>query len=94
MIVVALLAALVAIVAAFTARTRPPRAVLGAGALILIGAWIPILLAGTFDPRGDYVGNALGLGLLAWLGSYIGLAVVGAGLLLRLRELMISRQNR
>lgn len=78
----AVIAALIAVITGSVIREPLPRA-LWIGASILVGVWVPILLAGTFDPRGDYVGNALGLGLLAWFGSYLGFAIVGVGLALR-----------
>jgi hypothetical protein len=87
----AIIAALIAVLTASVIRERLPRAVLWTGASILVGVWVPILLAGTFDPRGDYVGNALGLGLLAWFGSYVGFAIVGVGFLLSIWKLVGSR---
>jgi hypothetical protein len=87
----AVIAALIAVITASVIRERLPRAVLRTGASILVGVWVPILLAGTFDPRGDYVGNALGLGLLAWFGSYVGFAIVGVGFLLSFWKLVGSR---
>lgn len=85
------IAALIAVITASVISERLPRAVLWIGASILVGPWVPILLAGTFDPRGDYVGNALGLGLLAWFGSYLGFAIVGVGFFLSFWKFVGSR---
>ena len=51
MLAIAIVAALIAIAAASTTRTSLARTVLWIGAAILIGVWIPVVLAGTFDQR-------------------------------------------
>ena len=91
MLAIAIVAALIAIAAASTTRTSLARSVLWIGAAILIGVWIPVVLAGTFDQREVYFGNALGFGLLAWFGSYARLAIVAVGLFLRFRKIAGSR---
>jgi len=45
------------------------------GALILVGSWVPLLVAG-FVLGMD---NPVGLGLLAWAGSLLGLGLIGLG---------------
>ena len=82
-------AAVVAVIAGamgWTTRARLPRAILWSGAAILVAAWGPLLLAAWLDHEGTYIGNGLGLGLLAWLGSDLGAILVALGLLLRLGQ--------
>ena len=82
-------AAVVAVIAgamAWTTRARLHRAMLWSGAAILVSAWAPLLLAVWLDREGTYIGNGLGLGLLAWLGSDLGAILVALGLLLRLGQ--------
>ena len=51
---------------------------------IVAVAWLPILAAALLDPSGEYVGNALGLGLLAFFGTGLGIILLIVGILLRL----------
>ena len=48
------------------------------GLLILVASWVPLLVVGLLDPSS----NPVGLGLLAWGGSLIGIIVAAIGLLL------------
>jgi hypothetical protein len=48
------------------------------GLLILVVSWVPLLVVGMLDPSS----NPVGLGLLAWGGSLIGIIVAAIGLLL------------
>jgi hypothetical protein len=50
-----------------------------------------LLLAVWLDREGTYIGNELGLGLLAWLGSDLGAILIALGLLLRLEQLVWPR---
>jgi hypothetical protein len=62
------------------------------GLLILIGAWIPLVVAGTLRPDS----NPVGFGVLAWLGSLHGLAIVAIGVLIlgvRLARALFSGQG-
>lgn len=68
---------------ALTGARGATRAVLIAGLAILALSWAPLLLAILLDPQGRIVGNALGLGLLAWMGSLLGLLVLAGGLVAR-----------
>jgi hypothetical protein len=61
------------------------------GILLAIGAWLPLLAAIVIDPDGRVVGNGLGLGLLAWLGSALGFLVIIVGLLVRLTQMLSAR---
>ena len=83
---IALLIVAIAIAAALTARSRLPRLVLWTGITITIGVWIPLLSA-FLGWAGD---NPVGLGLLAYFGSDLGLLVIGCGVLLRLWEMVRS----
>jgi hypothetical protein len=73
--------AMVALATALVVHDRPPRILLWAGALLLVGSWVPIVAAGLLDPSGESVGNAMGLGLFAWFGSTLGLIVAVFGIL-------------
>jgi hypothetical protein len=46
------------------------------GLLILVASWVPLLVVGLLNPSS----NPIGLGLLAWAGSLVGIvgAAVGA----------------
>jgi len=81
---VTVILAMIAIVLALMTSARPPRVLLWGGALLMVSAWVPVVVAGLVDPLGEYVGNNIGLGLLAWFGSTLGLIVVVAGLLWQL----------
>ena len=48
------------------------------GLLILVVSWVPLLVVGLLDSSS----NPVGLGLLAWGGSLIGIIVAAIGLLL------------
>ena len=73
--------AMMALATALVLHDRPPRILLWIGALLLAGSWVPIVAAGLLDPSGVSVGNAIGLGLLAWFGSTLGLIVAVFGIL-------------
>ncbi len=49
---------------------------LKAGLVILVASWLPLFAVGLADPTA----NPVGLGLLGWGGSVIGLLVTAAGL--------------
>ena len=49
------------------------------GLFLLAASWVPLLVVGVLYPDS----NPIGLGLLAWAGSLIGLVVTTIGLLLR-----------
>lgn len=49
---------------------------LKAGLVILVASWLPLFAVGLADPTA----NPVGLGLLGWGGSVIGLFVTAAGL--------------
>ena len=72
--------AMLALAIALMLHDRPPRVLLWLGALLLVSAWVPIVAAGLLDPSGDYVGNTMGLGLLAWMGSTLGLILAVFGI--------------
>ena len=48
------------------------------GLLILVASWVPLLVVGMLHPDS----NPIGLGLLAWTGSLVGIIVAAIGLLL------------
>ena len=73
--------AMMALATALVVHDRPPRILLWAGALLLVGSWVPIVAAALLDPSGEDVGNAMGLGLFAWFGSTLGLIVAVFGIL-------------
>jgi hypothetical protein len=47
------------------------------GLLILVASWVPLLVVGILHPDS----NPIGLGLLAWGGSLVGIIVVAIGVL-------------
>ena len=85
--------AMIAIALALMTTARPPRVLLWGGALLMVSAWVPVVVAGLVDPLGEYVGNNIGLGLLAWFGSTLGLIVVVAGLLWQLAITALTRAS-
>jgi hypothetical protein len=48
---------------------------LKAGLVILVASWLPLFAVGLADPSA----NPVGLGLLGWGGSLVGLVVAAAG---------------
>jgi hypothetical protein len=79
------------VLAAYAASSAGPgfvRTVLYFGMALAVGAWLPLLLGILLDPDGRVIGNALGLGLLAWGGSALGFVVVLVGLALRGLQLL------
>jgi hypothetical protein len=54
---------------------------------------VPVVVAGLVDPLGEYVGNNIGLGLLAWFGDTLGLIVVVAGILWQLAITALTRAS-
>lgn len=73
--VIALLVAVAAMVGAWKLR-GPARVVLAVAAILLVGGWVPLLVAAALDPGG----NPVGLGLLAWFASDLGLLLTLATL--------------
>lgn len=61
------------------------------GILLAVGAWLPLLAGIALDPDGQVIGNALGLGLLAWFGSTLGFLVIILGLVIRLKQMLAAR---
>jgi len=53
--------------------------VINIGLLILVASWVPLLVVGLSNPNS----NPIGLGLLAWTGSLVGIGVVLIGLIRR-----------
>jgi hypothetical protein len=53
--------------------------VIGIGLFLLVASWVPLLVVGLLHPDS----NPIGLGLLAWAGSLVGLILAAIGLLLR-----------
>jgi hypothetical protein len=51
---------------------------LKAGLIILVGSWVPLFAVGLLVPNS----NPVGLGLLAWGGSLVGLIVTAVGLVI------------
>jgi hypothetical protein len=49
---------------------------LKAGLVILVGSWLPLFAVGLTDPAA----NPIGLGLLGWAGSMVGLVMMAAGI--------------
>ena len=49
------------------------------GLFLLVASWVPLLVVGLLYPDS----NPIGLGLLAWAGSLIGIILAAIGLLLR-----------
>ncbi|HSP23765.1 MAG TPA: hypothetical protein VLQ65_01190 [Saliniramus sp.] len=78
----------VAIIAAVYAPPGFVRSMIVAGILLAVGAWLPLLAGLALDPEGEVIGNALGLGLLAWFGSALGFLVIIVGLVIRLRQML------
>ncbi len=72
---------MMAIALALMMPARPTRVLLWVGALLLVGAWVPVVAVGLVDPSSEYVGNDTRLGLLAWLGSTLGLMMAVVGIL-------------
>ncbi len=83
--------AMMAIALALMMPARPPRVLLWVGALLLVGAWVPTVVAGLLDPSGEYVGNGVGLGLLARIGSRFGLILAVAGVLWQMTIDLLKR---
>ena len=52
--------------------------VIKVGLLILVASWVPLLAVGLLNPKS----NPIGLGLLAWAGSVVGIIVAAVGLVL------------
>ena len=48
------------------------------GLLLLVASWVPLLVVGFLNPKS----NPIGLGLLAWAGSVVGIVVAAVGLVL------------
>jgi hypothetical protein len=48
-----------------------------AGLAISILSWLPLLVVGALDPTA----NPIGLGLLAWVGNVLGIAIAAFGLI-------------
>lgn len=59
------------------------RALLIGGFALLAIAWAPLLVGIALDPDGSVIGNALGLGLLAWGGTALALALLLGGVVTR-----------
>lgn len=78
----------VAIVAAVYAPPGFVRSMIIVGILLAVGAWLPLLAGIALDPEGEVIGNALGLGLLAWFGSAVGFLVTIVGLVIRLKQML------
>jgi len=85
-----LVSVLVGLVAGVTTGRALLRWWLFAATGFVVVVWLPIIAAGVLDPEGVVVGNALGLGLLAWGGSVLGIAALSFGVLLRIVELFAS----
>jgi len=85
--------AMIALALALTSEARPPRVFLWVGALLLVGSWLPIVVAGQLDPSGQYVGNGIGLGLLAWFGSTLGLIMAVGGILWQIAIVLLRRAS-
>ena len=85
--------AMIAVALALMTTARPPRVLLWGGALLMVSAWVPVVVAGLVDPLGEYVGNNIGLGLLAWFGDTLGLIVVVAGILWQLALTVLTRAS-
>ena len=49
------------------------------GLLIFLASWVPLLVVGLLNPSS----NPIGLGLLAWAGSLVGIGIVLVGLIRR-----------
>ena len=90
---IAAVLALIALALALKIQARPPRVLLWVGALLLVGSWIPVVTAGLLDPSGEYIGNGLGLGLLAWFGSTLGLIAAVAGVLWQMTIILLRRAS-
>ncbi len=81
---------LLALAAGLTTRRASLRwLLLGASAFVVL-VWLPILAAALLDPEGAIVGNAIGLGLLAWGGSLLGGAALVLGLGARALEIVLG----
>ena len=80
-----------AIPVALYAKPGFVRSMLSVGICVAVGAWLPLLAGIWLDPNGKVIGNALGLGLLAWLGGALGLFVIILGLLARLTQMLAAR---
>ena len=52
--------------------------VIKVGLLILVASWVPLLAVGLLNPKS----NPIGLGLLAWAGSLVGIVVAAVGAIL------------
>ncbi len=67
---------------AWTTHWRALRTTMFVGAGLAVGSWFPLLIGIALDPEGRVIGNALGLGLLAWFGSALGLLIILVGLIM------------
>lgn len=76
--------------AGLTTRLWPLRWLLLGGPALAVLAWAPLLVVGTLDPDS----NPVGLGLLAWLVSPIGLLAALLGLLGWAAELAVDLARR
>lgn len=65
-----------AVAAGLTARSPLLRWGLLGGVALSTLVWVPLLVVGSLDPDS----NPIGLGLLAWCGTAVGLPVVALGL--------------
>lgn len=91
--IIALIVAAIAGWVAFTETNRSIRVLLGAGAILAFGSWLPIVLGALVDPDGRFIGNAVGLGLLAVFGSLLGVMLSAVGLGIRAVRLAAGRRR-
>ena len=61
-----------------------------AGLAITFLSWLPLMVIGALDPTA----NPIGAGLLAWVGTVLGLIVAGFGLIRSLIRLVSGTASR
>jgi hypothetical protein len=88
LLVVMIVVLTVAFPVAWYARPGFVRSMIFVGIFLAIGSWLPLLAGIALDPDGKVIGNALGLGILAWFGSALGFLVIIVGLLIRLKQVL------
>ena len=86
------LAALIAVItAAGAARwsgSRRGRAIIIFGAAITVTVWLPLIVS-LWLPEGWVGDNPVGLGLIAWFGTYVGVFLIACGVLVLLGSMIL-----
>lgn len=87
-VLTALIAVIVAAVAVRRSGSRRGRAIIILGAAITVTVWLPLIVS-LWLPDGWVGDNPVGLGLMAWFGTYVGVFLIGCGVLVLLGGLIL-----